>query len=81
MSIITNTNNITITLTITFPIIAMQSTLNIYKYKYNWWDMDSVSNRSKFPVRFRVLFQPGTEPLQRVSTQNPAFQHHNFASN
>jgi len=31
----------------------------------------SVSNGSKFPGRFRVRFQPGTEPLQRVFTQNP----------
>jgi hypothetical protein len=29
----------------------------------------SVSNGSKFPGQFRVQFQPGTEPLQRVSTQ------------
>jgi hypothetical protein len=41
----------------------------------------SVSNRSKFPVRFRVQFQSGTGPFQWVSTKNPAFQIDNFGSN
>ena len=38
----------------------------------------SVSNGSKFPGRFRVRFQPGTEPLQRVSTQNPLLKSQHF---
>jgi len=38
----------------------------------------SVSNGSRFPGRFRVRFQPGTEPLQRVSTQNPLFKSQHF---
>jgi len=41
----------------------------------------SVSNGSKFPVRFRVQFRPGTGPLQRVFTKNPAFHAYNFSSN
>ena len=55
----------------------------------------SVSNASKFPVRFRFRFQPGTGPLQRVlphqnpircnwasfTTKNPPFQPHNFGPN
>jgi len=38
--------------------------------------VDSVSNGSKFPVRFRVWFRPGTGPLQRVSTQKPLLKSH-----
>jgi len=38
----------------------------------------SVSNGSKFPGRFRVRFQPGTEPLQRVSIQNPLLKSQHF---
>jgi hypothetical protein len=41
----------------------------------------SVSNGFKFPVWFRVLFRPGTGPLQWVSTRNPAFQVNDFGSN
>jgi len=55
----------------------------------------SVSNGYKFPVRFRVRFQPGTSPLQWVlphkntdcsdwagfTTKNRAFQPDNFRSN
>jgi len=38
----------------------------------------SVSNRSKFPGRFRIRFQRGTEPLQWVSTQNPLLKSQHF---
>jgi len=38
----------------------------------------SVSNGCKFPGRFRVRFQPGTEPLQRVFTQNPFLKSQHF---
>jgi hypothetical protein len=41
----------------------------------------SVSTGSKFPVRFRVRFRPGSGPLQLVLTKNPAFQVDNFGSN
>jgi len=37
-----------------------------------------VSNGSKFPGRFRIWFQPGTEPLHRVSTQNPLLKSQHF---
>jgi len=42
------------------------------------WPITSVNNRSKFPVRFRVRFRPGTGPLQRVSTQNPLLKSQHF---
>ena len=38
----------------------------------------SASNESKFPAWFRVRFQPGTEPLQRVSTHNPLLKCQHF---
>jgi len=41
-------------------------------------DMDSVSNRSKFPVQFRVRFQPGTGTLQWISTENLLFKSQHF---
>ena len=38
----------------------------------------SVSNGSKFPGQFWVRFQPGTEPLQRVPTQQPLLKRQHF---
>jgi len=38
----------------------------------------SVSNGSKIAGRFRVRFYPGTEQLQRVSTQNPLLKSQHF---
>jgi len=40
--------------------------------------LGSVSNWSKVPVWFRVRVQPGTGPLQRVSTQNPLLKSQHF---
>ena len=56
--------------------------LSLYMFSFEIWSLiASVSNGSKFPVRFRVRFQAGTRPLQRVSTKNPAFQIYYFGSN
>jgi hypothetical protein len=38
----------------------------------------SDGNGSDFPDRFRVQFQPGTELLQPVSTQNPLLNSQHF---
>jgi len=44
--------------------------------------MNSVSNGSKFPGRFRFRFHPNPDRGNgSYHTKNPAFQHHNFASN
>jgi len=59
-------------------------------WRRTWWQMihmmpglpgsliPSVSNGSKIPVQCRVRFQPGTGPLQRVSTQNPLLKSQHF---
>ena len=44
----------------------------------DWWWETSVSKRSKFRGRLRVRFNPATEPLQRVTTQNLLLKRQHF---